>query len=758
MKNNKFKLFILIISLLIKIQISIDCTSCTIENKTCICGDGLEDCRWLKISSDLEKCMECTEISKGESQYYSRKFTVENEPYCHKVGKSGYSGAKLIFKTNQIVNDCKELGLYKLGDICYDSCPDNSNHISDNVCSCSYLYYYKEIKEGLTYITCLENESSCPPEYNYINGNEFTKSCPTGKTCLGIEEWNNKDYFCREECNKYYSIKSLLGKTNKYCYNTCPDNEKFYYDDNKCIEKCSVKDIYNKDNKCIDLSKIKPTDCGSNYFIKVSPEDYIFQCSEITADNQPCPSEFPLKYNKNEKIYCLKSCEDTNIPFFDNKITYLYSENNECIDISNTDLYKIEKEKRFVSDCSKEAYWPYHIGKNCVPNCGDKYIDNETNECLENCKSDYYKDIKTKICFKKCPDYLGRGFYDDDRICVSCGIDGEGKGFHKEKDDYKCYSQCPAGYKHNHLNNICFEGNCKDHDYKFSYEEDSETCYYSCKDIGNDYIIEKEYKCYKESEVDANFNDYYFYQTSYGFKKYINKNDAVKECFKNGLKYIRGNECVEKCNADEYKVYPTNEKLGICYLNVEQCKNNNYKFYNNSKICSDICEYYTIKDNTGTIYVLEGNCLIECPSAYQFLDGKICKEKCDECYIEEDGIKKCSSKVGYFIQKIGENNKCVKYCTNSIEGKDNNGIPIFSYYDSNKNCLDTCNGNQGNEFSYLATNKHQQCKSSCENDEYYYEEEKICLKKCDKYIKEKESKICVDKCENGEYILPGKYI
>ncbi|MBO6243807.1 MAG: hypothetical protein J6O41_04490, partial [Clostridia bacterium] len=151
------------------------------------------------------------------------------------------------------------------------------------------------------------------------------------------------------------------------------------------------------------------------------------------------------------------------------------------------------------------------------------------------------------------------------------------------------------------------------------------------------------------------------------------------------------------------------------------------------------------------------NCHEECPSEYQFLEGTICKNKCSDgkCYIEENGIKKCTDKGDYFTMKINDDFKCVKYCTDSEKGEDKNKIPIFSYYDSSENCRDTCIGNTGNEFSYEAINGHKECLSECPNGEYYYEDKKICLKKCDNYYKSKDSKICVEKCQNGEYIHPG---
>ena len=762
MKETKKLILFIFLFLFYFISCEPDCTGISPSEDCKSTDESLKNCRWLKIFKEEAKCVYCDEISDGESEYYSVKLTVDNEPYCHKVGKSGYSGSKLIYGKKQVVNNCKEFGLKTLGDFCYENCPVNSNdELTNDECKCKKLFY-KEIKEGLTYINCLSEGEPCPNGYNYIYNNECMKACPVGKDKL---EESNNNYLCVDICSsdkKIYEAKSPSGKSFTYCLNNCPEVAKFYYEDNICLEKCSKneKDFYNSDHKCISHSNAADA-CGSNYYINISPEEYIFQCVNREVSSEPCQDPYPYKFSYEGKDHCLKSCDDTNIKFFDSKKTYLFEDQKQCIDIeqelSGTSYFMIEKEKKIVSDCSKEIYWPYHEGQKCVPNCGSKYIKEDTNECVDNCGTGYYKDEKTKICFKdKCPDHLGRGFYDNNNKCVECGIDGEEKGFHMETVDLKCYTECPGGYKHNFGNNICFEGECKNTNYKFSYDGDAKTCYYSCKDIGDDYTIEKDFKCYKNT--DDSFNEYYFYQTTYGLKKYIHKNKALNECFKNGLKYLRDKECVQQCNEGEYKVFPTYESFGICFNSANECINNNYKFYTNSKICSKTCEYYTISDGTNENIVTDnGNCHKECPSDYPYLEGAICKNKCSDanCYIEENGIKKCTSKSDYFTMNIDGHLKCVKYCTNSEKGEDENNIPIFSYYDSNKNCRDTCIGNTGNEFSYEAINEHKECLPECADNEYYYEDKKICLKKCDKYYKIKGSKICVEKCQNGEYIHPG---
>ena len=768
MKKFLILLFFYLLALKL-IQCANDCATLTKDN----CNSG--HCRWMKINSNNASCMECSGIDDGESKYYSRKYSIDNRPFCHKVGKSGYSGAKMIYGTMQIVKNCKEFGLYSLGDFCYDSsCPENSIESSDKICKCEYLFY-KEIKEGLIYYNCLGEEEYCPENYFYRNDKECVKACPSAKPYLEeIVSSNDKDYSCKAQCPynlKIYTEKSPSGNKNiTYCLQNCPDNAKYYYDDNNiCIEKCSNKDFYNQNNKCIHSNNIK-TDCGSNYYIKVSKDENIFQCIQDNQ-NPSCPGEFPYKYSSNQKTYCLKTCSDTNITFFDNVVSYLYTKNNECKDISKLNgLFLIEKEKKIVDDCSEDKYYPYYDGNKCVSNCGDKYIDNDSNECLEDCKdsknNNYFRDEKTKICFKKCPDYLGRGFYYENKTCVSCGKEGDGKGFHKiTDDDTKCYTQCPTGFKHNYLNNICFEGECLDHDYKYSYDGHPGICYYTCKDIGEDFIIEKDYKCY--NKTDNTFKDYYFYETDYGIKKYLKKTFAstIKECVTNGKKYIRNNQCVDKCDIEnEYKVYPTNDKFGFCFKNTTECKNNNYKFYNNSKICSNKCDYYTIRETTVDLEINGENCVTKCPDSFPYLDNKICIKKCSKYFSDESGVNKCqNSCYDYILKKIvngEEHKKCVKYC--GKEGEVNEfGFLNFTFFytdNNNKICVESCNiGDLDKKFALSPINGPKECLFKCPNDyPYYYENNKICLKKCNNGDYYDDNNMCVNQCSNNQYIHPVK--
>ena len=103
--------------------------------------------------------------------------------------------------------------------------------------------------------------------------------------------------------------------------------------------------------------------------------------------------------------------------FFGNKQIYLYFEekkftNSQQIyiegeeDSSITKKYYIdEKSKKWVKDC-KNTESGFHDSKKCVDKCGNKYIVDDTFECVNNCnknEGNYFIDEETNICFKNCP-------------------------------------------------------------------------------------------------------------------------------------------------------------------------------------------------------------------------------------------------------------------------------------------------------------------------------------------------------------------
>ena len=730
MKRNKNLFIILAFILLQFIKCETDCSNCKIENKEC--KDCENNCHWFKIDANTEKCMICDDKEGEESKYYSKKTTIEGENYCYKIGKTGIYPGKKIYGTNQIVNDCALLGYYKLGDICYEQCPENSQDINkDKNCICNNLYY-KTIEDNLNIINCIDE---CPGEYPFYDKStkECLRKCPIGKSYLGKSSTINT-LECRASCqNKKYINKLPTGETITYCVDTCPDEIKYFYDDNICIDKCNKnpQDIININNKCINLSNIKTDDCGTQFYIIIDPEEKNYACKSGIV----CPEEYPFKFTKNNKVYCLRRCEDTNISFLNNIKTFSNMKKKQCLEITkenNETYYIIEEDMRYVENCYDDVKGLYHDGRKCVINCRTKYLVDETNECVEECDTKkYFIDEETKMCVKECPSNLGRGFYfESTKKCTSCLIkpseedeENDKYGFHKE-DDKICYSKCPEGFNHIYKNNICFQEDCKDTDYKFiSNDNDfANICFYNCYDIEKDntkYLIEIDNICYKE--LPDSYSNYYYYEIKNNnneiIKKYLPPDKAIIECFKRELKYISNSKCVKEC--DNYKVLPDKKQFGLCFQDKDKCIENNYKFYNhNKKECSRTCKYYTIEDETGENEVGEGNCIVSCPSndneSYNKIDGKICKSDC-------------------FYEIIDGKNICVESCT-----KEDNGIIYYTYYNENHQCFDSCS-----EITDYTL--------------YYYNKDKnICLKNCDKYYRtENNINYCVDNCNDNEYIFPG---
>ena len=93
MKNSHFKtIFFIIVFLSHIIKSEKDCSKCVASETSadgklkCSGDDCDEDCMWLRIDSNVIKCLSCDGISKGESKYYSKGVNVEGNPYCHKIG------------------------------------------------------------------------------------------------------------------------------------------------------------------------------------------------------------------------------------------------------------------------------------------------------------------------------------------------------------------------------------------------------------------------------------------------------------------------------------------------------------------------------------------------------------------------------------------------------------------------------------------------------------------------------------------------
>ena len=732
-------------------------------------------------------CLACNDIS-SQKPY----FTLNENGVCvTKTGKTETS-QKLIDGTKEIVSSCGGSYSNQLGDICYKEI--NGNAVASNndepsipsIYNCIY-YFYKTIRNGFTYYNCLAENITCPTSFKYYDYS--TKECLS--SC-------NSSYFLKKETNDetyiYRCSETCLGTAEKkefiyaqYCFDVCPQDKKYYntfqgvQNITECLEKCDPSKFV-KGNECIDTCE--------NY-TKVDTKNNIYSCLDSSTT---CPSDYPYKYESCEKTYCLKSCADTTNNYFSKNntvttnITYIFENNSNsqivktCVSENpGTDKpYYIDlKALKWVDDCKKATSGPYHNDTYCLNSCGDSYIISDELQCVDDCyqentdtdnTNDYiYKDITTKTCYKECPANLGRGYYNDTtKECQTCDVpNGEnitvGKEGYHQKNNNTCLLSCEEGFYHNDNDNICFQQDCKTTQ-RYKYQPFGiNICYQSCFDIsGGLYNIELDYVCYQHiSNITENLDNYYFYNNN-GIIKYINKIN-YKECIQANLKYVKNNECVSSCNGSDYRIEPSSDKIGMCFESkpsfpIESNNTNlnysEYLYYDNSKIISNKCNNYKIVDNNGLPNAtIEENCVSVCPADFIYINetGKICQSTCNAYILEEgDGIK-CIDTCNKFIKNVETLSYCVSKCKVENDTK-------FSFYDTNKTCLDSCNVDDNpDKFALDPINDHQLCINNCSiypSYPYYNEDEKICRKDCpDFYSKDKTT--CVKNCSDGEYIHPG---
>ena len=441
-----------------------------------------------------------------------------------------------------------------MGDVCYHSNPDTIN-IGDKDTSTKKLkclnYNYKKLTEdnnenkiGLKKYECLASDGICPLELNYFDDEtkECFNSCPNNKNIITevketVDSTTYIFYKCSSGCidptDKIFKKKSALGELKLFCLENCPGEAKYYYEnDMTCVEYCNKKanDYSKSENICIDGSNA----CSSNFFLINSKSNY-YHCENEVQQN--CPNGYPYKFTNNGNTYCLATCDDTNIPFFGNNKakTYLYFKNKECLKFEeNSEYYLDQNGNQLVDDCLVAKSGPFHEGKKCVESCGtNKYIVEDTNECVSTCdiNNGYFIDEETKTCVKECHSYLERGFYNSDKKCVKCGIDGEGNGFHTETGK-QCFPSCSNfgdSYKYNFKNNICFDNGCENNGNKYTALNKPNICYNSCTEIDNgEYNYEVNLVCFKNAQSIPNINNYYFYKGINEVNKYINKEDLFQ--------------------------------------------------------------------------------------------------------------------------------------------------------------------------------------------------------------------------------------
>ena len=667
------------------------------------------------------------------------------------------------------VKECPE-GYYESedGKSCYDVCPEQfyykaSEKIKKCVSDCKskskYFFNVVDEKGNIECIDKCQETKNGKTTYYYYNGtdNQCITSC-------NIEDNPDKKF-------------SFEAKTDhQECHEECPDEYKFYYENNKfCLSECTDGYRQNETSDiCVsacdkeDFNFIIEGNICSNNCTKDEPFYYPFQVGGVSMKKCDinCDNGGSLY-----KFYIEPENSDTNIDTTSNVVSY------ECVPTCPED-YLIYG-KKCVKECPEGMY---RENGNCMVKCSaDKYYEkNEGKQdysCKLNCDGDKYIS-STKECVKFCP--LGENFIGAGNKCKSsCDSSQDGEYYYNisvvgniEYNIYQCIKLCDGtdgtDYKH--------------------YLEGTKECVPSCPN-DKPYLSENENMCYsicsKSPSNPFSKGDTMVCSTECESDQYYGDDKiCVPDCnsFKyNKIKNNNDHSCVSKCDiTSEYKY--------LDYQN-QACENQCNGYYNLTDfICSTKCtepNIYLVSDNVCNDKCLEGQyanpvtgdnaqkytyeCLSSCRSdLFYYEQEKICLPSCKENDYVIQGTKKCIEscdlikpestdepiKTYYFYEKWSESstyndNTCVtecppdkpfilhNHCTKECNNED------FKYYTSkDKICLNKCdkgwktNGNEcvqncpGDKFEDETGDCITSCSSSVAGYYYYYQEKKKCLKKC----------------------------
>ena len=587
----------------------------------------------------------------SQSPYY----TKTTDSTCSTVSlediKSPDSQYKLIYGTKEVINGNCPDNYHQLNNICYNSPPNHAEERSENpkIYECPKTYYI-ETKDGFDYTTCFTSDN-CPKTFKFYSSNQCLDSCSNT-----LKKETNDDtiiFRCSDDCiinsDNDYEVEYKIDNI-RYCLDECPSEAKYHYNSDivedsikyKCLEKCNVGH-FSKDNICVST-------CDNDKII-LDVKQKTYSCSS------DCPNNFPYLYellNNDGSIianYCLKSCKDTyNETLFpeNNVKTYLFDENGikkcQANKPETGNYYKDEISLKWVMDCKVSPSGPFHDEESCRNSCeGFDCVTNDNFQCINIIdQNEYYLEETENICYKSCPEYLNKGFYNNDKKCTSCS-----DGFYRAGDK-KCsssYSEIntnsePQGNTQFYINfgdNFCFENGCINNPFfRFKKVTQGDTnenpiiCYQSCFNISNaKYEIDND--CYIDQPSDIS-DEYYYYTIIRGtdseFTKYTKFSD---ECIVAGFPYL--NEDTKECKSDcgqNYKILPTRNQMGKCYTLLNNCKDSIYKYYNGTdKICTEKCEVFSVVDINGDLINNNENCLINCPDNYcEDTKNKLCYTKC----------------------------------------------------------------------------------------------------------------------------------
>jgi len=625
-----------------------DCTGCINNGFDCIANGGTCDPECKPKYGDGENA--CYICNSG-SNYY----TFNNDRTCD----TSCGGNYILDWSNECISSEPSSG-YKMGNVYYQECPENSilKPLSNNECECLYKYDIEILGNKRIY-HCLSSTADCPTD-KYLN----TKNnmCYEEANCNFISEDNKRCLLTCDVGEGFIFINE--GQPNK-CLVSCPTSGKpnHNHGENKCIASCSPpnKNIYHKpdDNEC--FYSCKDIAGGEFIYTKQNSGNSDYLCySASTLPSISCTYYILL----NDGV---RKCVDENECISSN---LNYVKGNECIE--QCDYYKA-------------------IDNNSNPSSQLMKCFLELNECFNSAdKYDYYN-LKEKKCWKIIPtNYCINQYtaisdaYEIMPITENYYIDG-----HKTY----CCTICPRDYSFRKINsNQCFSS-CSESGYNYHIPGDN-ICYQSCKDIpsgpNGKYLYEIERTSVSPTEKicsDIIPEDCNFYYLDDDIKKCTTSCNTLSPAYE----FKKGKECLPTCNGyeaiDNSSGEPTPSPTKECFTELNDCftGTTQYNYYNtNSQKCwTNLPTDYYIKSENGEKkevisgcgsdlleYEVVGNpkkCITfeDCKNLGKIMVGTSCKNP-GEC--------------SYFI----ENSKCVSSCGTETSN--------FYHNDGSIQCIFDCSG------------------------------------------------------------------
>ena len=794
---NKYFLYYLVIQTLFLIVEGEDedCTSCSFNTLTKKC-ESTTGCTKCRPHLGTEECYYCKNITDNDFYSIGDDGTCTIKESCQN---------KIVEETNECVSQCFG-GTYQLGDdYCTWFCTEAKNRYNPylNICKCKY--YFKIEEEGQMKkkkYKCLSDTTNIDTEdCNYFDYE--TKECISEDSCkkkkVKVVNEGEKTR-CSNECfsGEYYykngetEYCSTTHPTDLYCHKNevtnifncaeaCYDNEDIY-DGNICTKECldttkKIKIDLSVPKKKLECSTEVNNNDSSNIYYKYGTKYYFRNCSDtqqLKLFNNHVTYNYEKKGNdENIEYECVVECPSG---------TLIDEKTNSCV-VCTTFYYG----KKCKESCEENEYYINDTipagddsgtggsGESGTGTSGDSGTGTSSNsgtsgesstngppyQCVKKCPIDYFIDHINKICLKKCPQNT---YTNHKSECVnSCkkpvdinSLNSE-EGYIIFSDDRKtknCSASCYySGKRYNYINhnNTCIKEKCKDENL-FSAYDNPYTCYNSCSEIGQDYIYEKDYICYK-TQITC---DSYYYNDEKNTMKCL----TYTGCLQKSFKYTKDKQCRNDCDPGDYRVEPsygdtgTLVKLGACLSDPNDCISGGFKFYNNTKkICKTTCDEYKTSDDNPAKNENGETCFSTCPSNYPYKkeNGKLCLERCDNYYYG----KTCSDDDGCGDKYHFEDSKeCLDSC------KINNKYYYVIKNSTDKICYYSCPNGLFVESASFDQAEPYKCVTECNGkNKFYYEETKICRDSCDILYKSQEenNRICVTQCPAGQYVNKDKF-